>query len=348
LAQGEDPPAEKTPEAEAGVPEALAHPPAPNLNPPAAPPVAGPQANKHEDGRLSAWVYYPLYYGVDWAIVLGTLPLFATGGYEQFRPNGNAVIGPTFDLDDPDVDKLMHHNLDARIGGLWRPEQVGTTPMVAGGVVSFLALSAADALRHTSFHRGHGLFLGGASALVWSYHLSGLAKLGFGRLRPDFRDRYVRAACAGVVEKPDALSCTGVPTTEPHGDPIVIDDVYYGMTSFPSGHSTAAFSIATFGALHIGSEWLWGPRATGLSQPLAAVAMSAMMGTAGFIATTRLSDGRHHAEDVVVGSSLGAGTALLAYLIHFDLDGNARVRGLDLAPLSVAGQGGGLAVGGTF
>ena len=60
--------------------------------------------------------------------------------------------------------------------------------------------------------------------------------------------------------------------------------------------------------------------------------MGSLLAGAGYVASTRLSDHRHHPEDVVVGSLLGATVATAAWFVHFDLDGRARRRSFTVVP----------------
>ena len=71
------------------------------------------------------------------------------------------------------------------------------------------------------------------------------------------------------------------------------------------------------------------------------------MAGAGFVSATRISDNKHHPEDVVVGAVLGSTVAASVWLVHFDLDGRARRRSFTLVPTAGLGQNGdgaGLAV----
>ena len=93
---------------------------------------------------------------------------------------------------------------------------------------------------------------------------------------------------------------------------------------------------------------VWGERSTPLTRTLGILLQAGAMATAGFIAFSRVSDGVHHTEDVVVGSMVGIATASLGYFLHFDLSGEVR-RGASLS-ISVAPQpeGGTVGVVGRF
>ncbi|KAF8892237.1 lipid phosphate phosphatase 1 [Infundibulicybe gibba] len=126
-----------------------------------------------------------------------------------------------------------------------------------------------------------------------------------GRLRPDFLAR---------CKWDEALNaCTGK-----------IHSILEGRQSFPSGHSSTAFSGMTFLSL-----WLAGRTAAWcFSQPTPTcdVTHSRMLRFlltliplfwATFVAVTRIEDYRHHTEDVVVGSIIGILSATICYLIFW-------------------------------
>lgn len=102
-----------------------------------------------------------------------------------------------------------------------------------------------------------------------------------GRRRPDYHDRLERGI---KVEK--------------------------ARKSWPSGHATHAFNVATYLGLFTWDEWRsdesW---ATGVKSGITAL----LAGGAAWVAYTRVADNRHYPGDVVAGSLLGAGCAVLTY-----------------------------------
>ena len=120
------------------------------------------------------------------------------------------------------------------------------------------------------------------------------------------------------------------------------------MKSFPSGHSSAAFALATYFGLYLGGEYLWGTQSRFWTVPLAAVAIGAMVSAAGFVAASRLGDNRHHIEDVVVGAGLGTTVAAATYFMHFGTDGHARWRQISLSAMPLSDGGGAAAISGTW
>jgi membrane-associated phospholipid phosphatase len=103
----------------------------------------------------------------------------------------------------------------------------------------------------------------------------------------------VSAVCAGIVKQ---LTHRHRPFQDVVPDHANWDgpfnDIHY--TSFPSGHSTAAFSVATVFAMEYSST-IWVP----------ALAYTLATGTV----VSRLYDNKHWASDVVIGSALGFVTA---------------------------------------
>jgi membrane-associated phospholipid phosphatase len=73
--------------------------------------------------------------------------------------------------------------------------------------------------------------------------------------------------------------------------------------SFPSGHATEAFVIATYTALYLHGH------VTGDH----ALAYAGLFGAAGLLGAERVYHHRHHVSDVVVGSLIGAMTSFAIY-----------------------------------
>lgn len=290
--------------------------------------------------------HYLAWYGAEYVAVSVLAAGYLSGFHKQFRP-APALIGPQFDLERPDLTALMDPRLDTVIGKPLLKEQVPTTALIIGSLTSIAALSATDLAVTGDLHRTHNLILGGAEVVVGAVALTEVMKLSFGRLRPDFRQRYLVAACTEVVKAPDGLDCSTVDTSVAVDEEALLD----GMKSFPSGHSSNAFALATFGAMYLGTNLIvsdqrpdWGPAVGALG--IGALAMGAT-----YVAGTRLSDNRHHVEDVVVGASLGAAVGASIYFVHFDVDGRARRRRWTVQPMTAmgaTGTGQGVAVAGVF
>ncbi|KAH8833115.1 lipid phosphate phosphatase 1 [Flagelloscypha sp. PMI_526] len=126
-----------------------------------------------------------------------------------------------------------------------------------------------------------------------------------GRLRPDFLAR-----CQWSDE---LKACTG------HAA-----DIASGRKSFPSGHSSTAFS-----GFFLLSLWIAGQTgAWCLSRPLPAYSWTSTklgrilltlipIAWAGYVALSRMSDYRHHKEDIIAGSLVGIITSTVSYLIYW-------------------------------
>lgn len=77
--------------------------------------------------------------------------------------------------------------------------------------------------------------------------------------------------------------------------------------SFPSGHSSTAFSIASYACLFLNRDGLDLVGALGCSGALAA---------AGLTAYSRIRDHRHHLTDVLAGGLLGTGMSMTTFIIQ--------------------------------
>ncbi|KAF9477599.1 lipid phosphate phosphatase 1 [Pholiota conissans] len=132
-----------------------------------------------------------------------------------------------------------------------------------------------------------------------------MLKHSVGRLRPDFLSRCAWDKVLG--------QCTG------HLSLII-----NGRKSFPSGHSSTAFSGMVFLSLTIAGQtaaWCFSipktPRKVRSSRMLTFFLALLPLFWATHVAVTRLQDHRHHKEDVIVGSFIGIVCAVLCYLIFW-------------------------------
>jgi membrane-associated phospholipid phosphatase len=108
-----------------------------------------------------------------------------------------------------------------------------------------------------------------------------------------------------------------------------------GRTSFPSGHTTAAFAFASAAAADLRR---WSPRAGRVATPL-------LYAGAASVGLARMYDDRHWASDVVVGAGIGmlAGARVAAYArAHPD---HVLERGLLRLTIAPSAAGRGVAVG---
>ncbi len=256
------------------------------------------------------------------------------------------LIGPDYQPSKPETSfGLLDERLDLSIGQPMVQQKVPEYAIGLAGVTALGVLTAMDIARHLEFHQTHAFVLGAIETIAFTLAATEALKLGVGRLRPDFRERYVRAACGGYVEAPSTFDCSIAPDD---GFVVTRSDVVDGMKSFPSGHSSTAFALATYFSLYLGGEYLWGKQARFWTMPIAALAMGVMVTAAGFVAASRLSDNRHHVEDVIVGAGLGTTIAAGTYFMHFGTDGHARWRQLRFTAAPLADGGGAAAVSGTW
>ncbi|NLI97855.1 phosphatase PAP2 family protein [bacterium] len=122
---------------------------------------------------------------------------------------------------------------------------------------------------------------GSLLAITSGYFIKELAKDIVGRPRPDYYDRLAKGI--GLDEARD---------------------------SWPSGHAAHFATAATYLSLFTWDEW----RST---EPLAIAAKTGitalLVGTWAWVSWTRIQDNRHYPGDIIAGTILGSGTALLGY-----------------------------------
>ncbi|KAG6825501.1 hypothetical protein H0H92_003488, partial [Tricholoma furcatifolium] len=97
-----------------------------------------------------------------------------------------------------------------------------------------------------------------------------------------------------------------------------------GRKSFPSGHSSTAFSgmtVLSLWAAGMTAAWCFSvsaPPRSILASKLGKFCLTLLpLCWASFVAISRIQDYRHHKEDVIVGSLLGIMAATVSYLIFW-------------------------------
>ncbi len=263
---------------------------------------------------------------VDYGIIAGAL-----GGFlavHSLSPSEGG-IGPAFDPAHPAA--ILDAKYAGSVGRKHRTEDTGeTVPALWVGIAIpvvgvWLGLqegvpgpAGARKSRHV-----HDTLVGLGENLALTLLGTEALKFGFGRLRPDFQDRVQRHYCTTLTD-PQGVTCTGqeVPLDpDPATAKKIFDD---GRRSFPSGHSSTSFSLAMYASLVTGGHFVWGEGATGNSR-LGGIALQTMaLGTAGFVAWSRVENGRHNLSDVLTGAALGTAIANLAYWRRFDTSGQSR------------------------
>lgn len=102
-----------------------------------------------------------------------------------------------------------------------------------------------------------------------------------------------------------------------------------GRTSFPSGHTAAAFSAATVLALESADRW---PRARWVAVPL-------LYGGATMVGFSRMYDSKHWASDVMLGAGIGTISGLRVMRWNRAHPSNGLARWLAGASIVPAGHG---------
>ncbi len=288
------------------------------------------------------------WYGAEYTAIAVVAGLYLAGVHEHIAPN-TPLIGPAFDLNAPDLDLLLDPRLDDVIGKPMLQEKVPSSTLTVGLATTIVGMGIIDGLVAGDAHHTHNVVLGGVESLLGTVLVVEVMKPLFGRLRPDFRDRYLHAACADTagLEVPSSLDCSAVDNS------VVIDaaELRDGQKSFASGHAASSFAVATFGSWWLANTLMLGDDVPSWGPAVGAVGIGTLMSTAGFVAATRVADNRHHIEDVVVGAGLGMSVASAIWFTHFDGQGHARKRSFSVAPalgMGSSGTGTGLALVGNL
>jgi len=176
----------------------------------------------------------------------------------------------------------------------------GVSGLVVIGVAQIWVKSGKD------FHRG---MLGLMTSMVASSWFQVICKILIGGLRPNFL-----AICQPDISKApgqgyyglyyDHTICTGP-----------LKEVYDALESFPSGHSSAAFSGLLFISLYLNAKLkLWGdlyPRTWKLFLVFFPILAATVL------SLTRLLDYTHHWYDILAGAVIGICFAFAAYRMQY-------------------------------
>ncbi|CAJ0605816.1 unnamed protein product [Cylicocyclus nassatus] len=146
-----------------------------------------------------------------------------------------------------------------------------------------------------------GYFLLG---IVFNQLLVDIGKYTIGRQRPHFMDVCQPSRGYNECTTPNKyitdFTCTGT-------DQYLINE---SMLSFFSGHSAFSFYVAWFCSLYLRAR-IYRPV---FSRILVPAIQFLLLGTAGWVALTRISDYKHHWSDVLVGALLGSAVGILMAL----------------------------------
>jgi diacylglycerol diphosphate phosphatase/phosphatidate phosphatase len=152
----------------------------------------------------------------------------------------------------------------------------------------------------------HQAYLGLGVALSSTSLFVHMFKNFIGRPRPDFIAR-----CQPPEDAADPL--LGLSTIDICTQ-TDLELLYDGMKSFPSGHSAYAFAGMAFVTFYLAGKLQVFDRRGFVFKPL--ICMLPLIG-ASLVAISRLTDYRHHWEDVLVGSLLGTILAYFAYRMYY-------------------------------
>lgn len=268
----------------------------------------------------------------DYGVIAAGAGLYATFLLLPQR-SGAPLFGPGFDPDHPGG--VLAPKWRSAIGKphlLEKTEEaVPTSWMVAAIPISAAALALETGLPGWMNGRNDGLHLhetmvGLAETVAVTAGVTEALKWAGGRLRPDFADRVQRHYC--THKSSPEVDCSGGPYVPLDPDPVraqkILDD---GRKSWPSGHASVGFALANFLALSIGGHHVWNPDSTAARRAGGIAAQSALLGLAGYVAWTRVNDGRHNLSDVLTGAAIGTAGAQVAYWRRFDGAGRARRAG---------------------
>ncbi|CZR59918.1 related to diacylglycerol pyrophosphate phosphatase [Phialocephala subalpina] len=188
------------------------------------------------------------------------------------------------------------HALVERVPVPWNIAYAGGIPFIV--LIIWLLVTKA------SLHKFHVTLLGFLISIFLTLFITDVIKNSVGRPRPDLISRCKPAAGTPKDILVNIEVCT---ETEHH-------TLHDGWRSFPSGHSSFAFSGLGFLALFFaGQMHVFRPR-TDLSRALLAIAP--LLGAA-MIAISRCEDYRHDVYDVTCGSILGMGIAYFSYRRYY-------------------------------
>ncbi|KAF9392180.1 hypothetical protein CPB97_003505 [Podila verticillata] len=193
-----------------------------------------------------------------------------------------------------------------------------TVPAWMLGVLAFLVpavvMSGIAVFYKRSYTDLHNALLGLMLTQSLVLIVTDSIKIAVGRPRPDFLDR-----CLSIYDNEAAGTPVG-----PLTDPINMlstsaictrqDLLRDGFKSFPSGHSSFSFGGFGFLAMYFAGKLHLFDERGHIYKSL--VVLAPIIG-ASLIAASRVSDYRHHWQDVTVGSFIGAAAAVFSYRQYY-------------------------------
>ncbi len=282
---------------------------------------------------------------IDYGIIGGSLGIFTA--VHLSTPLETAGIGPRFDPQHPAA--ILNPALSGTLGRKYLLEDKEETvpalwvelavPVIGGWLALQEGLPGNRDARHL-----HDTLVGFGEAMSLTLMTTEVLKFSFGRLRPDFQDRVRRYYC----NRPDHadVDCTGFTEGPLSTDPVQNEKIWAdGRRSFPSGHASTSFALATYAALVTGGHYVWGRDATNTTRTWGIPIQVALFGIASFVAWSRVNDGRHNVSDVLTGAALGTALSSLSYWRRFDTAGRSRNADFLANGLSLTGGPGAAGVG---
>ncbi|KAI9225444.1 MAG: PAP2-domain-containing protein [Piptocephalis tieghemiana] len=231
-----------------------------------------------------------LSYILDWVLIIIFIVVFFLLEYTH-------PIRREFSLTDKDISRTYH------------PKDTVSVPVVF--VLAFLAPFAIilfiGLILRRSPHDFHQGFLGLALSLSLTICITMVLKVTVGEHRPDWLDRCKPQA--GVVNPEFGL--VGIDVCTGGQDPSVMKD---GMRSFPSGHSSFAFSGMSFLSLFLaGKLHVFDGRGLAIKSFICISPLVAGL----LVGATRLWDNRHHPVDIFMGGLLGILFSFFSYFQYY-------------------------------
>ena len=231
-------------------------------------------------GNISTiWSKLNAYYVIDWALVLGTIIASIITDYTS--PFQRQIV-PHESISYPhsESETIPTHSLY----------------VLSALVPALLIIVILKMFKKRTWKVVHLTILALFISIGYTYLITNILKLYVGRFRPDFMSR-----CHPLSPESSSSSCSSAVSVQ------VLDE---GRKSFPSGHSSMAFSGLGYLSIFLIAQTK--SKAThGKALRVFIIALP-LMGAA-LIGISRLTDYLHHWDDIAAGSILGLSMAYCSY-----------------------------------
>lgn len=209
---------------------------------------------------------------------------------------------------------------DVTISHPYKGDTVKMNYLVAGGlVISFIVITGFQYYKKNLRYNYHQALIGVSFAIAISTLFSHIIKVFVGRYRPDFisvckvdfdkvQEHYnTFDVSTGINYGPRNLFDTSICTSSK-------EELFEERKSFPSGHSSFAFSVMSYLSFYIAGQihlmdkksYVW---------KYFVVSVPYMIAT--MVALSRVFDYRHHWQDVTIGSIIGLFFGIITYYYYF-------------------------------